>query len=387
VLLQLVLEKKVWWKCKKGHEWQASIDNRNHGRGCPYCCNQKIGEDNNLKVTNPKLAKEWHPTKNGKLTPSAVFAGSEKKVWWKCKNGHEWQASIAGRNQGIGCPYCANKKTCKDNCLQTTNPELAKEWDYEKNGNITPDNVTAGSEKKVWWKCKKGHEWQAIVYTRNKGIGCPCCSGKKASKENNLLIKNPELAKEWHPTKNGKLTPSAVTAGSGKNVWWKCKKGHEWQASIYSRNHGTGCPYCANKRIGDKNNLLILNPELSKEWNYDKNGDLTPEKVGAGSSLKVWWKCKKGHEWQAIIYSRNSGISCPCCSGKKASKENNLLIKNPELAKEWHPKKNGKLTPNDVTANSGKEVWWKCKKGHEWQANIKSRNNGRGCPYCLGRKK
>lgn len=108
------------------------------------------------------------------------FANSHKKMWWKCNKGHEWQATIASRNKGSGCPYCAGKKVLKGyNDLQTVNPTLASEQNYGKNGNLVPDKLTANSSKKVWWKCEKGHEWEAQVYNRNNGRGCPYCAGRK----------------------------------------------------------------------------------------------------------------------------------------------------------------------------------------------------------------
>jgi hypothetical protein len=105
------------------------------------------------------------------------------------------------------------------------------------------------SHKKVWWKCSKGHEWQAIIKDRNSGKGCPYCSGKKVLKGyNDLQSVNPILAKEWNYDKNDGLTPADVTPNSGKKVWWKCSKGHEWQATIYHRNNGRGCPVCAREK-------------------------------------------------------------------------------------------------------------------------------------------
>jgi uncharacterized protein YndB with AHSA1/START domain len=132
--------------------------------------------------------------------------------------------------------------------LIVTNPKLASEWHPTKNGHLTPSDVTAGSDKKVWWKCPKGsdHEWDAKVQERSRGNGCPICSNRRVVKSNSLAFINPELSKQWHPTKNVTLTPCDVTASSGKRVWWKCPKGddHEWQAPIASRNKGIGCPYC-----------------------------------------------------------------------------------------------------------------------------------------------
>ena len=135
---------------------------------------------------------------------------------------------------------------------------------------------------------------------------------------------------------------------------------------------------------------LIDNPTLMAEWNWEKNNELglDPKMLTLGSHKKVWWKCNKGHEWQAIIANRNEGRNCPYCSSKKVLKGyNDLATINPTLANEWNCEKNGDLKPEDFTANSGKKVWWICDKGHEWQATIVNRNRGRGCPYCSGRKK
>ena len=132
---------------------------------------------------------------------------------------------------------------------------------------------------------------------------------------------------------------------------------------------------------------LLDNPTLMKEWNYEKNCDLKPESFTANSGKKVWWKCKKGHEWEATIAHRNNGRGCPYCSGRYAIKgETDLLTVNPALAVEWNYEKNGKLSPENFTANSKVKVWWKCTKGHEWQSTIANRNRGRGCPYCSKRK-
>jgi DNA-directed RNA polymerase subunit RPC12/RpoP len=127
-------------------------------------------------------------------------------------------------------------------------PNLVREWHPTKNSGLTPYQILPKSNKKVWWKCSQGHEWQVVIYHRTSGSGCPYCAGQRATKENNLVKRNPELAEEWHPTKNGKLKPEDLMPHSGKKVWWMCKKGHEWKASLDNRSRGTGCPYCAGKR-------------------------------------------------------------------------------------------------------------------------------------------
>ena len=124
---------------------------------------------------------------------------------------------------------------------------------------------------------------------------------------------HPELAKQWHPTKNGDLTSQDVTAGSGKKVWWKCPTcGYEWKTSVANRR-SSNCPAC-NKGVVNRgfNDLATTHPDLSKQWHPTKNGDLTPQDVVSGSHRKVWWKCPDcGYEWEASIANRSRGRGCP----------------------------------------------------------------------------
>lgn len=194
---------------------------------------------------NPRLLKEWHPTKNGNISPSMILPRSEKNVWWVCEKGHEWVACPSNRVAGTGCPYCANRKVMTGfNDLKTTNPDIADEWHPTKNGNLSPDVISKGSHKQVWWLGKCGHEWKAAIYSRIDGRQCPICSGKQVLVGfNDLATTNPQLALKWHPTKNGDLKPTDVTRGSNKKAWWMCEKGHEWESVI----NGSGpCPYCSD---------------------------------------------------------------------------------------------------------------------------------------------
>ena len=243
---------KVWWKCSNNHEWNARVANRTNGQNCPFCSGKKVSKENNLKFLFPKIAKEWHPTKNNNLKPEDVSKTSNKKVWWKCiKKGHQWKSTVGNRTNGTNCPFCSGRNASKENNLKFLFPKIAKEWHPTKNNNLKPEDVTKSSSKKVWWKCiKKGHQWKSVISSRTNGINCPFCTGKKVSKENNLKFLFPEIAKEWHPTKNNNLKPESVTKSSGKKVWWKCrKKGHEWIARVSSRTYHksrTNCPHCLN---------------------------------------------------------------------------------------------------------------------------------------------
>ena len=180
-----------------------------------------------------------------------VISGSPRKVWWKCNLGHKWIANINSRARGNGCPVCDGKKVLKGfNDLKTLCPELAVEWNYDKNDS-KPEEFTIGSNQKVWWKCSKGHEWETTICLRtSQNTQCPFCNGRKVLKGyNDLQSTYPALANEWDYENNGDLLPDEVVYGSGKRVWWKCPRcQHKWIASIVNRtSKKSGCSKCGLK--------------------------------------------------------------------------------------------------------------------------------------------
>ena len=315
--------KLVWWRCSQPHSWEMAICDRVRGRGCPYCSGRRVLVGfNDLLTTHPQLVQEWDFESNQGLSPNSVTAGSNMKIWWKCTAEHRWEATICSRVAGNGCPFCSGRRVLKGyNDLATVNPSLAKEWDYEKNAPLSPEDISAGSHRKIWWKCSKGHSWEAVVDNRSQGSGCPFCYGKIAIPGvNDIQTKSPELALEWHSTKNGNLKPSDVAIGSSKKVWWLGPCGHEWESTPNNRASGNGCPFCSGRiPIVGVNDLQTLSPLIAKEWDYDKNVGLLPSEVTNGSSKKVWWKCSKGHSWKTAISHRTSGEGCPVCNGEKST--------------------------------------------------------------------
>lgn len=146
-----------------------------------------------------KLIKEWHPVNNKNVKLNSFTCGSNKKVWWKCDvaDDHEWEARINHRINGVGCPYCSGRMASKLNCLSKTHIELIKEWHPTKNGNLTPNDVVAGTDKKVWWICDfdNSHEWIAVIKSRIRGHNCPHCNESKGEKnirrilsDNNIIF-------------------------------------------------------------------------------------------------------------------------------------------------------------------------------------------------------
>ena len=272
-------------------------------------------------------------------------------------------------------------------------PELLAQWDRGRNSPLTPEEVGTGSERKVWWHCEEGHSWQASVTSRvSLGRGCPYCAGQRAiPSKTDLLTRYPEVARWWHPTKNGKTQPSEVLPHTHKRYWWRCGKGHEWQVAPSALIQGSGCPYCAGKKaIPGETDLCTLRPDLAAEWNTECNGKLSPELISPGSAKKVWWVCERRHPYQAVVFSRAEGTGCPYCAGKKVWPGfNDLATTHPYLVREWHDSLNKGLTPEQVTRGSHKAVWWQCREGHVWKAVVfsRARKNAAGCPVCAGKEK
>ena len=374
-------KKKLLWRCENGHEWGATVDSRSKGRGCPYCSKRKLLPGfNDLATTNSELAKQVSPGSEIKATE--VTAGSRKKLLWICSKGHEWEAILASRFQGCGCPYCSNNKILIGfNDLATTNPKLSKE--VSPNSKIKATEVMISSGMKLLWRCSKGHEWEAAVNSRSKGCGCPYCSNKKMLIGfNDLATTSPELAKEVSP--NSEIKATEVMAFSNKKLLWVCDKGHEWEAKVAKRSQGCGCPYCSRRKlIVEVNDLATINPNLAKE--VSPNSKIKATEVMAFSNKKLLWVCNKGHEWEAKADGRSRGNGCPYCSNKKMlTGFNDLATTNLELSQEVSP--NSKIKATEVMAGSNKKLLWVCNKGHEWEATVNNRSRGNGCPKCYGSK-
>jgi hypothetical protein len=372
-------QKKLSWKCKRGHLWDAKPAKRtSRGDGCPICSGKKILKGfNDLRTTHPKIAKQAY-----KWDPATVSPGSNKKLRWICSKKHVWTTAVMHRtsSNATGCPVCSGRKIVPGiNDLQTLFPKVAAEalgW--------SPAEISPGSNKKYRWKCSKGHEWSAIVISRTKlRTGCPVCSNLKIVPGiNDLKTLMPDIAKEsygWNPSKVG--------IGTDLEKDWKCKLGHIYRARINKRTkRNQGCPVCANKKIVvGFNDLATTHPELANEaYGWD------PTKMNAGrgskkSDEKLKWKCTLGHIYEATPVSRTNKLiqsGCPYCSGNSNLKGfNDLATLHPEIAKEAYG-----WDPTLSRGNHKKIHSWMCPLGHIYKSSITERLTSKGCQYCLGRK-
>ncbi len=275
------------------------------------------------------------------------------------------------------------------NDLVTLRPDLAEEWDYEKNGLKRPENRTLQSSDKVYWLCKKGHPsyMQVIANRTLQNQGCPYCSHNRvAPGETDLATLRPDLLNEWDNEKN-LISPCDVTPHSTVEVYWKCPDGHEYRKSVRDRVAQVyGCPWCSNKRriLANRNDLKSQYPDVVREeWDFSKNIK-GPSEVTAWSREKVWWLCPLGHSYQQQIDNHiKVGQGCPYCTNKKVWKGfNDVPTTHPELICEWH--EDNKKRPEECIAGSHILIKWRCKDcGHVWTSSLKSRAYAKqGCPRC-----
>ena len=201
--------KLIWWRCPRGYSYRSAVKTRVQGTGCPYCTGRKVTpKQGGLVKQFPLLTAEWDIEKNAPLTPQDVTTGSRRKVWCTCANGHSWRAAVYSRTTlGTGCPVCTGRQALAgENDLTTLYPDIAAQWDEEKNGALHPSNVTAGSNRPVWWRCEKGHSYRAVIAQRvQRGDGCPYCANRKVLPGFNDLA---TVQRRWSP--NSGTRPSTA---------------------------------------------------------------------------------------------------------------------------------------------------------------------------------
>ena len=463
---------KVWWKCSVcGHSWQASPSRRRlQGFNCPICSLKQVNTDRIKKKGSfadnyPERAKDWDYEKNGELLPTQVTAGSNIEVYWKCHVcGYQWKGMVVTHAKAIySCIKCANKerplKRFGNKPLIETHPHLAEEWDYQRNGELTPYNVTSHLHKRVNWICHKGHHWSAFVGVRARlNIGCPHCKKERGTSfpeqaiyfylrkvtnaQNRYIFNGQEIDiylgdKEWntaieydgvfyHSTlksqkrekkKNQILADNGIRLIRIKEgdynkvsngiiyvkyqdnyfyLKWAiieilklCDKEEYIEQLDIDIERDRNKIYALYIQSEKENSIVARAPEVAKQWDYEKNGDIKPEYILCTSTKKFYWKCEKGHSWKAQVNTRLKGHGCPYCAGIILSPgENDLLSQNPELVKEWDYEKNGDLTPDKITVNNNKKVWWVCNTcGHHWPASVAHRNKGEGCRKCADKQR
>lgn len=427
--------KKVWWQCVEGHEWEAVVANRIKS-GCPECYfdNRRVSGIDKLSQM-PELAKQVSTSNKNLAKLLDTYPGSPRSIVWRCDSCNlEWTNSIRNRViRGQGCPYCLGKKI-NHTAIYAENPELLKEWDYSKN---TIDPYDVSTTDRVFWKCPRNHGWSTVFKQRvNQRTGCGKCSakisrpnlriyaelkslgvadivlsGKVGRYEVDILLPEKQMIIEYdgfpyhHPSfsanaksRDEKKTKSLIDAGftvirlrekrlpclevgltisCEEEFIYKCmpelltvlcsfgviENSYTSKISAYSSgkylNEDTYLDSLLEyKKVRIEHSLATTHPHLIQYWS-GRNKD-QPTDVSSGSHEKRWWTCDNGHETLVQIKQKallNTG--CGKCSGRNASKGNNLKECFAAIASEFDIDANGGKRPEDFTPQSNERVWWK----------------------------
>ncbi len=227
--------------------------------------------ENSLKIKEPELCLQWNYEKNNSL-PENFFRSSNFKVWWICEKKHEWQAGIHARvfNKN-NCPFCANKKACSDNCLETLHPEISLEWDLNKNI-LKPSDVLPNTKQKVWWKCNKGHEWKAWISDRVRGTKCTQCNYKFSIRDRKDIYNEDKTKKCCKNCEQFlELSNFRIRGNNSKGYWENniCKKCDYLLVKDYRlTDKGIAAEIVRRtKYVSKKENIPF---DLDKEWVLNK---------------------------------------------------------------------------------------------------------------------
>jgi hypothetical protein len=251
--------------------------------------------------------------------------------------------------------------------LAALRPDLATELHPARNRGLDPYGLGLGSTRRVWWRCGRcGYEWRAsILHRASTRAGCRHCTrpAGRVPRERSLAVLRPDLAAELHPTRNGRLDPYELGAGSHRRMWWRCGTcGHEWCTAVKARSiAGYGCPECARKqqadaqrRVPPERSLAILRPDLARDLHPTRNGDLDPSQVAPTLHRTVWWRCRTcGHEWRTLLSTRVRGHGCPECHRRasigrrqRVPRERSLAVHAPTWPPSCTRRGTGSSTPS-----------------------------------------
>ncbi len=271
--------------------------------------------------------------------------------------------------------------------ISLSHPNLLEEWDYSLNERF-PNEFTKGSKFKAFWKCKKNHSWQAAIYSRTKGHGCPFC--RSSTSLNELTIFS-ELSYVFqnsiHRYIKDKNEIDIFLPDVGIGVEYD---GLRWHIENDKKDRNKNLYFQRNGikiiRIRQKGLPRITDDDIIVEKKIDA-------KAVINDLLKIILETgqAKGYQSKILEYIKLDGLANDSKYQELLAyhpfpfKGRSLEDKFPALSAEWDICKNKNLTPNHFYPKSATTVWWKCSMGHEWQARISHRVSGSGCPICSGR--
>jgi hypothetical protein len=312
-------QSNVWWVCEKGHEWKSTIANRTSGRNCPTCSNKSSRNEIRILTELKALFAEVLSRHKFGAYEVDIFipelnTAVEYDGWYWHRNSYDKDIKKQNKVNEKGVKLLRvrenplPKVTERDIFVDGAKPLVKSDLNKILNS-ICSDKEILSSYLSAKDFINEQDYKTYLDYFPNP------------FPDDSLAKRSPEIAKDWHPTKNSPLSPLNFSPGAGVSVWWKCKKGHEWKSTINNRSK-RGCPYCSGRYATNETCMAVTHPDLAKLFHPTKNGNHSPENLKAGTGIKLWWICDKGHEWQRDGYSMKSLKSeekCPHCRKENQS--------------------------------------------------------------------
>lgn len=371
---------------------------------------RKVAPERSLAVLVPSAAALWDVSRNTEI-PSEVGKSSQQVAYWVCQKSpdHRYEKRIEEVSRALllghePCVFCNGSKHLPSDSLESRHPEFAAEWDFEHDGRLSSDVPSTWARPGRWVCSACSHRWWATIQERLSGKRCPSCRPKKRQTlveratagslpypPNNLLSVAPGVAAEWHPSKNGPLSPSHLAAASNVKVWWMCAADsrHVWEATPGNRvQRKSGCPVCSGTKAGPGANLAELHPSLAAEWDYEQN-DCDPHSIRPSTHKVVSWICPKApdHRWEMSVAARTvGGQGCLCCAFLKLSVTNSIAAF--ESTNELWAQDLNEASALETIAGGQTKRFWRCPLGsdHVWLSEPNRILSGRGCPFCAGKR-
>ena len=284
--------------------------------------------------------------------------------------------------------------------------EWAQEWAQDKNGDVTPESVSAGSTSMAAWQCERGckecgrpREWRALVSARyTVNCACPICAGNRVWPCQSLAGNHKALMDEWDYKANKGLHPESVGCLSNRKVAWRCLDcGHRWSAEIGSHvRQGAGCPSCAmeNRKHSKRGLVKDQFPDIFAEIHPTRNADIDVSSLTCGSDKELWWLCMREdgrpegcqceHAWKTRVGKRckqNCPTGCPYHAGRAVCACDSIARLHPDLVDQyWCSEMNEGLNAEAIGARSRQKVWWEhlCLDGHMHRQQLEVYNVVRG---------
>ncbi len=337
------------WECSAGHRWRAVPNNVKRGTWCPVCARGRQG-GNAYSVTIGGL-REVAQSRGGECL-SRKYLGMFVKHRWRCSEGHEWEAIADAVRRGSWCPTCSQRS-------QAHSIEYVRAFAAAQGWKCLSDRYET-NQTKLEWECARGHRWEATFNYVQSHTYCPECM------EQDHRAAGLAECQAVAASRGGRCL-STEFRGTRFFLQWECSRGHRWSARVAQVKSGSWCPTCNNVR-----RRLSLDEMRAR---VVARGGACLSKEYVTNHVKLRWRCRAGHEWDAAPSSIKAGTWCPRCAVRE--RRTYTIADMQRLA----ASKGGECLSEAYASNQA-PLEWRCGEGHRWTASFRNVKRGFWCPEC-----